>query len=654
MKKKFLVLNLILIIALITGNGLVYQISKKNLLETVSTYTASHATAISEDLTSSFEVRSTYLQGIANIISLNNNTNNSTNIPMILNNSLSNNQLGIGAIYYASELGDFYYNDEKLTEPYSVYSNKDWYKNTKAQPNMPQFSDIYEDTVTGDLTLSIFYGITNVDNQFIGSVGLDISLESFKAFINSLATEDSFVIFTDQTGYIWCQNNQFDVNSIADQPEFMLEEMNTIIRDNQLITSAPLPVLPNYRLYFYTNLDNIVNNKISMIFFYIIFSSLLLILILAYKISIVTKLLNGIDRINKVITTMATGDFTVKMDIPNIPELAYLCRNLNSSLEKMSKVIGSISSTGASITSSAQQVYQLSQETTDSMSEVALAIDNVSSTTVEQVGSINNVHQSVTLLANKLDNLSYNTNNIIEVSNTTEKLSNEGLTILESLIKQSDLTQANSVVLSENMNQMSENINSINYILEAISNITNQTTLLALNASIEAARAGESGKGFAVVATEIRNLAEDSKHQTDEIQKIIESVNTSYTTFSSLMKETDSLYEKQNSYISITKDKFTDILSAVHSLISSIQEISNAMSDMLEYKNTVTKEVDYILESAQGVSSTTQQVTASAEEITAAMQVFVSNTDTLNEIATLLHNLLAEFKVSSDDQDVTH
>ncbi|MBQ1275226.1 MAG: methyl-accepting chemotaxis protein [Cellulosilyticum sp.] len=645
MKKKFLILNIILIISLITANITVYRVAKTSLLDTVMNYTSSTASAISNNLASSLKLRSTYLQGIAKVISINNNSHNDANITPILTSGLANNDMDIVGIYYATETGDYYYNDVKLTEPYATYSNKDWYKNTKANPNTPQYSDIYVDSVTGDLTIGIFYGITNAQNEFIGSIGLDISLQSLKEYINSLATNDSFIIFTDNDGYIWCQNNQFDTDSIANRPEFALNEMETIIVDKQLITSQSLSILPSYRLYFYTDTTSIIDNKLSLIFINIFISTLLLMIILAYKIGLVSKFINGINETNKVITIMSTGDFTARMDIPSIPELAYLCENLNSCLEKMSKIMSSISSTGQSITSSAQEVYSLSQETTTSMSEVASAIDNVSGITVEQVNSVSTVHNSVTLLADQLDHLKDNANTIINVSNETEKLSTEGLDILENLIEQSQLTQENSVVLSTNMNEMSQNINSIHYILDAISNITSQTTLLALNASIEAARAGESGKGFAVVANEIRNLAEDSKHQTEEIQKIIESVNTSYTNFCMVMKETDSLHEQQTAYITITKDKFTDILSAVQYLIASIQEMSNAMSDMMKYKDTVTQEVDYILESTQGVSAATQQVTASTEEITSAMRIFVTNTDTLNGIANSLQTLLAEFKI---------
>ena len=73
MKKKFLILNIILIISLITANITVYRVAKTSLLDTVMNYTSSTASAISNNLASSLKLRSTYLQGIAKVISINNN-----------------------------------------------------------------------------------------------------------------------------------------------------------------------------------------------------------------------------------------------------------------------------------------------------------------------------------------------------------------------------------------------------------------------------------------------------------------------------------------------------------------------------------------------------------------------------------------------------
>src|SRR5699024_199617 len=137
-------------------------------------------------------------------------------------------------------------------------------------------------------------------------------------------------------------------------------------------------------------------------------------------------------------------------------------------------------------------------------------------------------------------------------------------------------TVYNEVV--EKVTELNKEIQQTNQVVEVISQITEQTNLLSLNASIEAARAGEHGQGFSVVAEEVRKLAEHTKEQTEQIIVNMQTLQQVSQDVSKQIGETESLLEQSVAGTQVADDALNKIVDTMQTINSSTAQIA-AMSE---------------------------------------------------------------------------
>ncbi len=190
-----------------------------------------------------------------------------------------------------------------------------------------------------------------------------------------------------------------------------------------------------------------------------------------------------------------------------------------------------------------------------------------------------------------------------DVSTSTRQKATDGAAVVSQSVAGIQEVQSQSLALKDDMVQLDEHAKAINQIMSVISDIADQTNLLALNAAIEAARAGEAGRGFAVVADEVRKLAEKTMTSTIEVSNAIKAIQAS------------------------TDQSTQQVEQAVRN-IAQATEFSNKSGESLQ---EILQMVEHTADEVRAIATASEEQSAASEEITRSIAEVNSITSSTSE-----------------------
>ena len=170
--------------------------------------------------------------------------------------------------------------------------------------------------------------------------------------------------------------------------------------------------------------------------------------------------------------------------------------------------------------------------------------------------------------------------NMVVVAKHSGELNEQSLQIMTDLKKQSEVIADTNSEVADSMHQLQERTKAVKSIADTIFSISSQTNLLALNASIESARAGEAGRGFSVVADEIRQLAEKTRLETENIAHILGELSDNAAHAAEAVSKSVNATAAQDEMIDQALQAFEDMNGNVGQLISDIGEIDNMLTNL--------------------------------------------------------------------------
>lgn len=330
--------------------------------------------------------------------------------------------------------------------------------------------------------------------------------------------------------------------------------------------------------------------------------SIISILVLCVLIERVTHVvIRPVKEMTRVITSMASGDFTVSMKVKGNDEIAVMGRSVEHFIASMKEMIRQMGHVSDRLEKQAGSSKNVSGEMNSAANIQSQSMTELNATVDQLSVSVNEIAQNATQLAGVVADTKEDSDKVEDKMRTTVEVSEKGKADMESVGNALHNIEISIHNLEEAVNKVGTASGEIVDIIKLIGDIAEETNLLSLNASIEAARAGEAGRGFAVVASQIGVLAKNSADSVAHITSLINEIN-------GLVDDAVKQVGNSASDIESSADLIHTAVDTFDQIFQNIQETSHLIEDVVEKIN----QVDQV---ATNVAAISEEQAASSDEI---------------------------------------
>ncbi|MEK3809431.1 methyl-accepting chemotaxis protein TlpC [Bacillus sp. FSL R7-0685] len=508
------------------------------------------------------------------------------------------------------------YIDDVMSGDWQVKNNKLYKGQTQINGNEDIVDLLGEKT--GD-TITIFQGdtrvATNVMKNGERAVGTQASSEVIAA-----------VLKKGKRFY-----GQADVAGSSYQTAYMpLKDQNGNII-GMLYTGANQSILASLTQSLFT--------QFAIVLVIVIMVSVILVLVFTRKIN---KRLNALK---SAFESAGNGDMTIEVSDKTGDELSELSVYYNKMRMKLNDTIQTVQQSALQLASASQQLSAGAEETNQASEKITEAVQQIANGAQDQITRIENSESSLKQASADIRDISANTAAIADKGQLAQSKADIGQKEIANVQAQMDAIHQSIQKSGEIIHQLDGRSKQIEQILSVITQIADQTNLLALNAAIEAARAGEQGKGFAVVADEVRKLAEESQQSAGQISKLIIEIQNDMNRSARSVEHVKTEAAEGVTMIQRTRDAFKEIAAATGEISAEISDLSASVTNISASAHQINDSFAANTADIKESTKNTRQAAALTEEQFAAMEEITAASETLSQLAEELTGIISQFKM---------